>query len=154
MSVWLGKIQSCPLSNKRNWTYYVVGHFHYVLSLGAVVGLFAGFYYWIGKISGYHYSEKWAMIQLIIFGLGVNITFLPMHFLGLNGFPRRISDVPDGYIGFNSFITLGTALTFISLVIFLYIISATVFNPRRVEINDRILGRFDRIALGINRERH
>lgn len=87
------------------------------------------------------------MVQLIIFGLGVNITFLPMHFLGQNGFPRRISDVPDGYIGFNNFITLGTALTFISLVIFLYIISATVFNPRKLEINAQVLGRFDRIAL-------
>lgn len=90
-------------------TYYVVAHFHYVLSLGAVVGLLGGFYYWIGKISGYHYSEKWGIIQWGVFTLGVNFVFLPMHFLGLNGFPRRIPDFPDGYIGWNSFSTFGTA---------------------------------------------
>jgi len=61
-------------------TYFVVAHFHYVLSLGAVVALFAGFYYWIGKISGFSYSEKWGAIQLVVFNIGVNVVFLPMHF--------------------------------------------------------------------------
>lgn len=123
-------------------TYYVVAHFHYVLSLGAVVGLFAGFYYWIGKISGYHYSEKFGQVQLVVFTLGVNFVFLPMHFLGLNGFPRRIPDYPDGYIGWNSFITFGTALTFLSLLIFLYVIAVTVFNPRRAEVNNTLTTRW------------
>lgn len=118
-------------------TYYVVAHFHYVLSLGAVVGVQAGFYYWVGKISGYHYSEKVGQIQLVVFTMGVNFVFLPMHFLGLNGFPRRIPDFPDGYIGWNSFITFGTALTFLSLIIFLYVVAVTIFNPRHAEVNNR-----------------
>jgi cytochrome c oxidase subunit 1 len=89
-------------------TYYVVGHFHYVLSLGAVVGLLAGFYFWIGKISGYQYSEKWGLIHLSTFAIAVNLVFLPMHFLGLSGMPRRIPDYQDGYIGWNLFSTYGT----------------------------------------------
>jgi len=63
-------------------SYFVVAHFHYVLSLGAVISLLAGFYYWVGKITGYHYSEKWALVHLISFTLAINIVFLPMHFLG------------------------------------------------------------------------
>jgi cytochrome c oxidase subunit 1 len=66
-------------------TYFVVAHFHYVLSLGAVISLLAGFYYWVGKITGYHYSEKWALVHLVSFTLAINIVFMPMHFLGFNG---------------------------------------------------------------------
>jgi heme/copper-type cytochrome/quinol oxidase subunit 1 len=123
-------------------SYYVTGHFHYVLSLGAVVGLFAGFYYWIGKISGYHYSEKFSLVQLIIFTLGVNIVFMPMHFLGLAGMPRRIPNFADGYLGWNSIITFGTALTFVSIIIFLYIVAVTIFNPRRELINNQLTTRW------------
>ena len=86
-----------------------MAHFHYVLSLGAVVCVLAAFYYWVGKISGYHYPEKWGIIHLVTFTLAVNLVFMPMHWLGLAGLPRRIPDYPDGYIGWNSLITLGTA---------------------------------------------
>lgn len=63
-------------------TYYVVGHFHYVLSLGAVYAMFAAFYYWVGKISGYQYTELWGVIHFVIFTVAINIVFFPMHFLG------------------------------------------------------------------------
>jgi cytochrome c oxidase subunit 1 len=109
-------------------TYYVVGHFHYVLSLGAVFGLLAGFYYWIGKISGYHYSEFWGLIHFWTFLIAINILFFPMHFLGLAGMPRRIPDYPDGYLQWNSFMSFGSILTIFSLFIFLYLVLYTLFN--------------------------
>ena len=76
-------------------TYYVVAHFHYVLSLGAVFSLFAGFYYWFGKMSGRQYNEFLGQLHFWLFFVGVNILFFPMHFLGLDAMPRRIPDYPD-----------------------------------------------------------
>ena len=112
-------------------TYYVVGHFHYVLSLGAVLSLFAGFYYWIGKITGYNYNEKWALIHFWVFLIAINIVFLPKHFQGLNGKPRRISDYPDGYAGWNNIMSKGSILTVISVIIFLYIVSNKIFINKK-----------------------
>ena len=66
-------------------TYYVVGHFHYVLSMGAVYAVFGGFYYWIGKITGFNYSEMWAKTHFWVFTIAINIVFFPMHSLGLSG---------------------------------------------------------------------
>jgi heme/copper-type cytochrome/quinol oxidase subunit 1 len=104
-------------------TYYVVGHFHYVLSLGAVYAMFAAFYYWVGKITGYQYSELWGVIHFIIFTIAINIVFFPMHFLGLAGLPRRIPDYSVGYSDWNQFMTLGSILTVFSVFIFLYIVA-------------------------------
>jgi heme/copper-type cytochrome/quinol oxidase subunit 1 len=115
-------------------TYYVVGHFHYVLSLGAVLSVFAAFYFWIGKLIGKTYSTKWGKIHFYVFLIAVNIVFKPKHFLGLNGMPRRISDYADGYIGWNNIMSYGTILTAKSVLVFLYIVSATLLvkkNPAR-----------------------
>lgn len=104
-------------------TYYIVAHFHYVLSLGAVYALFAGFYTWVGKITGFNYNYTMAYVHFIIFTVAVNLVFFPMHALGLSGMPRRIPDYADGYAGWNSIISFGTILTFISILMFLVIVS-------------------------------
>jgi cytochrome c oxidase subunit 1 len=107
-------------------TYYVVGHFHYVLSMGAVFALFAGFYYWVGKITGLQYPEVLAQIHFWVFFVGVNLTFMPMHFLGLAGMPRRIPDYPDAYSGWNAICSYGSYLSLIGALLFVYIVFATL----------------------------
>lgn len=103
-------------------TYYVVAHFHYVLSMGAVFGIFAGFYYWIHKMTGLDYPEILGQIHFWIFFAGVNITFFPMHFLGLAGMPRRIPDYPDAYAGWNAIASYGSYLSALSALFFFYIV--------------------------------
>ena len=116
-------------------TYYVVAHFHYVLSMGAVFALFAGFYYWIGKITGFQYSELLGQIHFWITFLGVNITFFPMHFLGLAGMPRRIPDYPDIYSSWNIVCSFGSYITFFGLVLFYYIVYDTIASGKKVGYN-------------------
>ena len=103
-------------------TYYVVAHFHYVLSMGAVFGIFAGFYYWIGKMTGYQYNERLGNIHFWLTFIGVNIVFFPMHFLGLAGMPRRIPDYPDAFAGWNYVASLGGFLAGFAALFFLYVI--------------------------------
>ncbi|MAZ02964.1 MAG: cytochrome c oxidase subunit I [Sneathiella sp.] len=100
-------------------TYYVVAHFHYVLSLGAVFAIFAGFYYWFGKITGYNYSEKLAHLHFWVTFIGVNMIFFPMHFLGLAGMPRRIPDYPDAFAGYNAISSYGSYVSAVGVLIFL-----------------------------------
>lgn len=105
-------------------TYYVVAHFHYVLSMGAVYALLASFYYYSGKMFSRVVSEKWGRIHFVIFTIAINIVFLPMHFQGLQGMPRRIPDYPDGYVNWNSQITIGSTLTALSVLQFVYIVGS------------------------------
>lgn len=107
-------------------TYYVVAHFHYVLSMGAVFGIFGGWYYWIGKITGLRYNEILGKIHFWIFFTGVNITFFPMHFLGLAGMPRRIPDYPDAYAEWNAICSFGSYVSLVSVALFFYIVYDTL----------------------------
>jgi len=106
-------------------TYYVVAHFHYVLSLGAVFGIFAGFYYWIGKMSGRQYPEFWGKVHFWMTFIGVNLTFFPMHFSGNQGMPRRYPDYPDALAGWNLISSLGAYISVASFVVFFYVIWLT-----------------------------
>ncbi len=113
-------------------TYYVVAHFHYVLSLGAVYGIFAGFYYWIGKISGRQYPEWAGQVHFWLMFIGVNLTFFPMHFLGLQGMPRRIPDYPDAFAFFNQIASYGAYLGYGATLWFVLVALYTVCFGKRV----------------------
>ena len=116
-------------------TYYVVAHFHYVLSLGAVFALFAGWYYWIGKISGRQYDERLGQIHFWMTFIGVNLVFFPQHFLGMQGMPRRIPDYPDAFSAWNFISSMGAYLSGASVFLFLYIAYKTLTKGERVGAN-------------------
>lgn len=103
-------------------TYYVVAHFHYTLSLGAVFGILAGFFYWAEKLFGFTYSEVYARLQFYLFFIGANLTFFPMHFVGLAGMPRRIPDYPEVFAAWNVFASVGSAITFISMCLLVWVV--------------------------------
>jgi len=116
-------------------TYYVVAHFHYVLSMGAVFAIFGGFYYWIGKITGLQYPETLGQIHFWITFVGVNLTFFPMHFLGIAGMPRRIPDYPDAYDGWNAIASFGSQLSVVGAILFFYIVYSTLTSGERITNN-------------------
>ena len=106
------------VDNYMHDTYYVVAHFHYVLSLGAVFGLFAGFYYWFGKMSGKMYNEFLGKLHFFVMFIGVNLIFFPQHFLGLQGMPRRIPDYNPAFEYWNHISSIGYMVMAAGMVIF------------------------------------
>ncbi|MCD6034872.1 MAG: ctaD [Rickettsiales bacterium] len=103
-------------------TYYVVAHFHYVMSLGALFTAFAAFYYWFGKMSGRQYNETLGKIHFWLTFIGANVTFFPQHFLGLAGMPRRIPDYPDAFAGWNYVSSVGSAIAMFATLFFLFVV--------------------------------
>jgi cytochrome c oxidase subunit 1 len=120
------------VDNYMHDTYYVVAHFHYVLSLGAVFSLFAGFYYWFGKMTGRQYNELLGQLHFWVFFIGVNILFFPMHFLGLDGMPRRIPDYPDAYVHYNQLATTGYMIIAAGVAIFFVNVFWSLFAGKKV----------------------
>lgn len=115
-------------------TYYVVAHFHYVLSMGAVFAIFSGFYHWFYKITGVRIPEVFGQIHFWSMFVGVNLTFFPMHFLGIAGMPRRIPDFPDGFAGWNQVCSIGSYLTTFSLIFFFVIVYFSLFDTSKDRI--------------------
>ena len=115
-------------------TYYVVAHFHYVLSLGAVFAIFAGFYYWFEKMWGVKYNEALGAIHFWITFISMDLIF-PMHFLGMQGMPRRYVDYPDAFALWNKVSSIGYAITAVGVVVFLTVLLEAAIRRRKAEAN-------------------
>ncbi|RDV01567.1 cytochrome c oxidase subunit I [Sphingorhabdus pulchriflava] len=123
------------LDDNLHDTYYVVAHFHYVLSLGAVFSLFAGFYYWFGKMSGRHLNEFLGHLHFWVFFIGVNVLFFPMHFLGNQGMPRRYPDYAEAYAHWNEVASIGYAIMGVGVLIFFVNVIWSLLAGRKAEGN-------------------
>ena len=125
------QLANAGLDRSMHDTYFVVAHFHYVLSLGAVFAIFAGWYYWFPKMTGYMYNETIGKVHFWLMFIGVNLVFFPQHFLGIAGMPRRYIDYPDAFAGWNMVSSWGSYLSGIGALVFLYGIFEA-FSRKRV----------------------
>jgi cytochrome c oxidase subunit 1 len=123
-------VASAGIDHAMHDTYYVIAHFHYVLSLGSAFAIFAGFYYWFPKMSGYLYNEALARTQFFVTFVGVNVVFFPQHFLGLAGMPRRYVDYPDAFAFWNLVSSLGAYVSTAGVLLF-FVVVAEAFARRR-----------------------
>ncbi len=129
-------LSQAPIDRAYHDTYFVVAHFHYVMSLGAVFGIFAGIYFWFGKMSGRHYPEWAGVVHFWTMFIGSNLTFFPQHFLGRQGMPRRYIDYPEAFAYWNWFSSVGAFISFGSFVFFIGVVFYSLKWGRKVTENN------------------
>ncbi|MCX8509077.1 MAG: cytochrome c oxidase subunit I [Rhodobacteraceae bacterium] len=129
-------LSQAPVDRVYHDTYYVVAHFHYVMSLGAVFAIFAGIYFWMGKMSGRQYPEWAGKLHFWMMFIGANLTFFPQHFLGRQGMPRRYIDYPEAFAYWNKLSSYGAFLSFASFVFFLVVIFYSLFFGKKITVKN------------------